>query len=181
MQNWKERYEAKLTKPWMKKYFSYRGRLNRKPYILRSLVLALVLNIILPLGLGMLTFALPSGEIVFNIFSALCTRWHPFLSLPAVCMTSIMVRRVSLHSASASGSGYSSSDLSVCCCLSCRSPSSVHSWEGSSPSCSVSAASSASTFSLSTSASFSEKAQPARIVSAKTRFSMWESRLIPNP
>lgn len=70
MQNWKERYEAKLTKPWMKKYFSYRGRLNRKPYILRSLVLALVLNIILPLGLGMLTFALPSGEIVFNIFSA---------------------------------------------------------------------------------------------------------------
>lgn len=70
MQNWKDRYEAKLTKPWMKKYFSYRGRLNRKPYILRSLVLALVLNIILPLGLGMLTFALPSGEIVFNIFSA---------------------------------------------------------------------------------------------------------------
>ena len=69
MQNWKERYEAKLTKPWMKKYFSYRGRLNRKPYILRSLVLSLALNVILPLGLGMITFALPSGEIVFNILS----------------------------------------------------------------------------------------------------------------
>ena len=69
MQNWKDRYEAKLTKPWMKKYFSYRGRLNRKPYILRSLVLSLALNVILPLGLGMITFALPSGEIVFNILS----------------------------------------------------------------------------------------------------------------
>ena len=185
MQNWKERYEAKLTKPWMKKYFSYRGRLNRKPYILRSLVLALVLNIILPLGLGMLTFALPSGEIVFNIFSAVLGLVYSVASFSLVARRLHDIdngaERVSLHSASASGSGYSSSDLSVCCCLSCRSPSSVHSWEGSSPSCSVSAASSASTFSLSTSASFSEKAQPARIVSAKTRFSMWESRLIPNP
>lgn len=128
MQNWKDRYEAKLTKPWMKKYFSYRGRLNRKPYILRSLVLSLIFNLFLPLVIEMLARALPSGGIVFNIFSAvlgLVYQVAPFLSLPAACMTSIMVRRVSLNSASASGLGYSSSDLSVCCCLSCRSRSFV--------------------------------------------------------
>ena len=70
MQNWKERYEAKLTKPWMKKYFSYRGRLNRKPYILRSLVLSLIFNLFLPLVIEMLARALPSGGGVFEIFSA---------------------------------------------------------------------------------------------------------------
>ena len=50
MQNWKDRYEAKLTKPWLKKYFSYRGRLNRKPYILRSLVLSLIFNLFFAFG-----------------------------------------------------------------------------------------------------------------------------------
>lgn len=70
MQNWKDRYEAKLTKPWMKKYFSYRGRLNRKPYILRSLVLFLIFNLFLSLVIETLARALPSGGIVFNIFSA---------------------------------------------------------------------------------------------------------------
>ncbi len=54
----------------MKKYFSYRGRLNRKPYILRSLVLALIFNLFLPLVIEMLARALLSGGIVFNIFSA---------------------------------------------------------------------------------------------------------------
>lgn len=55
METW---YESKLTAPWMKKYFSYQGRLNRKPYILRGLVLYVVYSVVYWLISAMVALAL---------------------------------------------------------------------------------------------------------------------------
>lgn len=53
----KEWYEARLTEPWMKKYFSFEGRIGRKSYILRLLIMNLLINVIgLPLGIMKLFF-----------------------------------------------------------------------------------------------------------------------------
>ena len=52
-------YESKLRAPWMRKYFSFQGRLNRKPYILRGIVLyviyqlvCLLIGVLVALALG---------------------------------------------------------------------------------------------------------------------------------
>lgn len=39
-------YESKLTRPWMRKYFSFQGRLNRKPYILRGVILYVLYKLV---------------------------------------------------------------------------------------------------------------------------------------
>lgn len=42
----KEWYESHLTKPWMKKYFSFTGRIGRKSYILRFIIANVVSQVI---------------------------------------------------------------------------------------------------------------------------------------
>lgn len=61
LDSWGPWYEAKLTEPWMRKYFSFRGRLNRKPYILRGILALAVLisgKVLVPILMTTLVHAL---------------------------------------------------------------------------------------------------------------------------
>lgn len=65
LDSWGPWYEAKLTEPWMRKYFSFRGRLNRKPYILRGILLSVFGSLV---EMGILALAvLISGKVLVPI------------------------------------------------------------------------------------------------------------------
>lgn len=87
LDSWGPWYEAKLTEPWMKKYFSFRGRLNRKPYILRGILLSIIGSLV---EMGILALAvLISGKVLVPIL--MTTLVHALFQLG---LLSLAVRRL---------------------------------------------------------------------------------------